>query len=87
MPTAKFSEEQMTACLVEVEKNEGRSLRAIAGEFDLPESTVRMRLKRRSQVAVGVVPPKLVRPTIISLEEEATMYWDFMSYWIKSNYG
>ena len=73
MPTAKFTEEQMTACLVEVEKNEGRSLRAIGGEFDLPESTVGMRLKRRNQVAAGVAPPKLGRPTIISPEEEAIL--------------
>ena len=73
MPIAKFSEEQMTACLVEVENNEGRSLRAIVREFDLLESTVRMRLKRRTEVASGVAPLKMGRPTVISQEEEAIL--------------
>ena len=48
-------------------------MRAVAREFDLPESSVRMRLKRKVEDSRGVKPPKIGRPTIIPPKEEVCL--------------
>ena len=45
-------------------------MRAVVREFDLPESSVRMRLKRKVEDGSGVKPPKIGRPTVIPPNEE-----------------
>ena len=69
-----YTEENMSACLKEVDKKDGRSLRKIAAEFGIHESTVRLRLKKRLQIESGAEPPKKVgRPTVISATDESCL--------------
>ena len=42
----KFTEEQMSACLEDIAKKDGRSLRRIAAAHNLHEATVRLRIKK-----------------------------------------
>ena len=68
-----YTEEQMSACLKEIDKKDGRSLRKIAAGFSIHEATVRLRLKRRQQIELGETPKKVGRPTVISAIDEACL--------------
>ena len=68
-----YTEEKMSACLKEVDKKDWHSLRKIAVAFDIHESTVRLRLKRRLQIDSGDAPKKVGRPTVISATDEVCL--------------
>ena len=67
----KFTEVQMSACLEDIAKKDGRSIRRIAAAHNLHEATVRLRIKK-SKAAEDPLR-KVGRPTILSKEEETTL--------------
>ena len=65
----KFTEQQMSACLQEIAKKDGRSLRCIATEQNIHEATVRLHVEKLTAIESG----EDRHPCILSKEEESTL--------------
>ena len=70
----KFTEQHMSACLQEIAKKDGRSIRRIAAEHNIHDATVRLHVKKLKAIESGEDRSwKVGRPCILSMEEESTL--------------
>ena len=71
---AKFADERMSACLQDIAKKYGRSLRCIATVHNNHEATVRLRVKKLKAIESGEDQYRKVgHPCILWKEEEMTL--------------